>query len=423
MFADVVQVKLEAGKGGNGALSFHRTKANAKGGPDGGDGGEGGSIVVRADHNTSTLSKYRTSKVWKAEAGTDGSSGKRRGKHGADVILVVPPGTVVHDGKKVVADLEKEGDESIVAFGGRGGFGNAHFISSVRRAPKISELGEDGDTKELTFELKLVADVGLVGLPNAGKSTLLSVVSNAKPKVADYPFTTLEPNLGVVDIDGSSFLAADIPGLIEGASEGKGLGDEFLRHIERTKLLLHLIDATVSDIGQDYTTIQQELKGYKIDLSKKPQIAVLTKIESVPKADIPKKIAEIAKAAKLEKSAIHTISAVAGIGLAELLRSAAAKLDAIKQFELQQLGEQVEELPVIKLDEAATWEVKSEGGKLVVYGKEIEGFAKRTNFDQYQSVQRLLNILERKGIARELIRHGAIPGQSKIYIAGKAIDF
>lgn len=423
MFADVVQVKVEAGKGGNGALSFHRTKGNAKGGPDGGDGGEGGSIIIKADHNTSTLSKYRTSKVWKAEAGTDGASGKRRGKNGDDVVLIVPPGTVVLDGKNVVADLEAVGDEAIVAYGGRGGFGNAHFISSVRRSPKISELGEDGDIKELTFELKLVADVGLVGLPNAGKSTLLSVVSNAKPKVADYPFTTLEPNLGVVDIDGSSFLAADIPGLIEGASEGKGLGDEFLRHIERTKVLLHLIDATGLDVQKDYATIQQELKGYKIDLSKKPQIVVLTKIESVPKADIPKKVDQIARVAKQDKSAIYTISAVAGIGLAELLRLVAAKLKEIKQIELQQAGQQAEELPVIKLDEASAWEVKSEDGKFVVHGKEIEGFAKRTNFDQYQSVQRLLNILERKGIARELIRLGAVRGQSKIYIAERAIDF
>ncbi|MSR89640.1 GTPase ObgE, partial [Patescibacteria group bacterium] len=262
MFADVVKVKIKAGKGGDGVVSFLRTRGNAKGGPDGGDGGHGGSVIIVASHNTSTLSRYRASKMWDAEDGTNGDSNNKRGKGGADIELPVPPGTVIMLGDEVLADLEKEGDEAIIAHGGRAGFGNAHFISSVRRSPKMAELGEKGEAKEVTFELKLVADVGLVGLPNAGKSTLLSVVSNAKPKIANYPFTTLEPNLGVVDIDDGTFLAADIPGLIEGASIGKGLGDDFLRHVERTKLLLHIIDATSDDIAKDYTTIQGELKNY-----------------------------------------------------------------------------------------------------------------------------------------------------------------
>lgn len=420
MFTDVVSVKVQAGKGGDGIVSFHRTRGNAKGGPDGGDGGEGGSIIVVADHNSNTLSKYRSSKQWQAENGANGASGNKRGKKGEDIELVVPPGTVISEGDKILADLERPGDIAIVAHGGRGGFGNAHFISSIRRAPKMSEVGEPGETKELSFELKLVADVGLVGLPNAGKSTLLSVISNAKPKIANYPFTTLEPNLGVVDIDNHSFLAADIPGLIEGASQGKGLGDEFLRHTERTKLLLHLIDSTSDSVAKDYTTIQNELKNYKLDLSGKPQIIVLTKIESIPKADIPLKVAEISKQAKVPKKNIHTISSVASYGLADMLRAVVKGLKAINESKKSNAEET---MPVIKLDESAVWQVEKQGDKYYVTGKEIEGFAKRTNYDQYQSVQRLFDIMKRKGITRELIKQGAKPGESKVYIAQKEIGF
>lgn len=420
MFTDVVTVKVAAGKGGNGAVSFHRTKGNPKGGPDGGDGGMGGSVIARADHNTNTLSKYRASKLWQAQDGGNGASNKRRGKMGEDIVLIVPPGTVISDGTTVIADLEKQGDEAIIAHGGRGGFGNAHFISSVRQAPKIAELGEPGEQKDLTFELKLVADVGLVGLPNAGKSTLLSVVSNAKPKIASYPFTTLEPNLGVVDIDKHSFLMADIPGLIEGASLGKGLGDEFLRHVERTKVLIHLIDATSDKIADDYKTIQKELKNYKIDLGSKPKILVLSKIESVPKGEIADKIAELARVAKVPKKYIHTISAVANMGLAELLRQTLKLInDSAKTDDVAE-----EKIPVIRLDDSAIWEVtKKSKNVFIVTGKEIEGFARRTDFSQYQSIQRLRHILKRKGIMRQIDRLGAIPGESKIRIAERELDY
>ena len=281
-------------------------------------------------------------------------------------------------------------------------------------------VGEDGESKELTLELKLVADVGLVGLPNAGKSTLLSVISNAKPKIANYPFTTLEPNLGVVDIDNDSFLVADIPGLIEGASHGKGLGDEFLRHVERTRVLLHLIDASSVDVAKDYQMIQRELAEYKIDLTGKPQIIVLTKIESVAKPDIALKLAAVAKVSKTNKKDIHTISAVASYGLAELLRAVVKTLHKLGE---QAPAESHDDIPVIRLDESSLWDVEKSGNKFVVTGKEIEGFAKRTNFDQYQSVQRLMHILERKGITRQLIKLGAVPGESKVLIGQKEIDF
>lgn len=419
MFTDVVTVKVQAGKGGDGVVSFHRSRGNARGGPDGGDGGVGGNVVVLADHNASTLSKYRASKLWQAQDGTSGASNKKRGKAGEDIELIVPPGTVIREDKTVIADLEKLGDEAIIAHGGRAGFGNAHFISSVRQAPKMAELGEAGEQKELIFELKLVADVGLVGLPNAGKSTLLSVISNAKPKIANYPFTTLEPNLGVVDIDQATFLMADIPGLIKGASQGKGLGDEFLRHVERTRVLIHLIDATSSTMAEDYRTIQTELKNYRIDLTDRPQLLVLNKIESIPKGEIVEKIRELARVAKVTKKDIHTISAIANVGLIELLRATQELLHSPALAPRSS----AEEIPVIRLDDSVAWDVVKKGKNFIVTGKEIEGFAMRTNFDQYQSVQRLRHILARKGIMRQIGRLGAMPGDSKIAIADRELEY
>lgn len=410
MFTDVVTVKVAAGRGGNGSVSFHRTRHNPKGGPDGGDGGQGGSILVRASHNSNTLAKYRASKLWQAENGTDGSANRKRGKAGADIELLVAPGTAVYEGDTLIADLEQDGDEAIIAHGGRGGFGNAHFTSSVRQVPKMAEVGEPGEEKELRFELKLVADVGLVGLPNAGKSTLLSIVSNAKPEIANYPFTTLVPNLGVVDVDNNTFLMADIPGLIEGASVGKGLGDEFLRHVERTKVLLHLIDATSEDVMADYEVIQKELKDYKVNLADKPQLIVLTKIDSLQPKELTTKITQLSETTGLKKSSIFAISAVAKKGLLPLLRATVKKLQSIKPVE-----EAVDDMPVIRLDESQMWDVHKKAGVFVVTGKEIEGFAARTNFDQHQAVQRLMHILNRKGVLPQIKRLGGAPG-SKIKI-------
>ncbi|MBI2798653.1 GTPase ObgE [Candidatus Saccharibacteria bacterium] len=418
MFTDVATVKVKAGNGGNGRLSFWRTRGNPKGGPDGGDGGDGGNVVLRADHNTNTLAKYRSSKLWAATDGGQGGPSRSHGKNGGDVVLPVPPGTVIFNGEKQVADLAADGDEAIVAFGGRGGFGNAHFKSSVRQAPKMAELGESGEAKQLKLELKLVADVGLVGLPNAGKSTLLSVISNAKPEIANYPFTTLVPNLGVVDVDERSFLVADIPGLIEGASQGKGLGDEFLRHVERTRLLLHLIDINGEDLAKDYQTIQKELSGYAIDLSREPQIVVVTKCESMPKADVDKKLAEFIKATKLKRTEVLCISSVAGKGVQELLRATNQMLQKLNaKTEISE-----EEIPVIRLDESKAWGVHAKDDVFVVAGTELEGFANRTNFSQYQAVQRLRHILDRKGVLGQIRRLGGQPG-AKIKIGEHELEW
>jgi GTP-binding protein len=281
MFADNVEIAVQAGKGGDGRLSFRQEKFRAKGGPDGGDGGRGGSVVFEVDHNLNTLSAFRRQKLVKAEDGQIGGSDRKHGKSGEDVIVKVPEGTQVYEGEQLIADLTHNGQTAIIARGGRGGFGNAHFTSSTRQAPRAVEVGDAGEHKALRLEMKMVADVGLVGLPNAGKSTLLSVISNAKPQIADYPFTTLTPNLGVVDHRDDTFLVADIPGLIEGASEGKGLGDEFLRHIERTAVLLHLIDAGSLQPAEDFKTIKNELKSYSVDLTQKSQLAVISKSETV----------------------------------------------------------------------------------------------------------------------------------------------
>lgn len=278
MFVDKASVKVKAGDGGDGKLSFRHEKFIDKGGPDGGDGGHGADVVLLASRNQNTLANFRYQKELNAEPGQPGGKSRKHGKNGQALVVAVPVGTVAFDAQGVViADLFEDGAKAVIAHGGKGGFGNAHFTSSTRQAPRVAEKGEPGEELTVTLELKMIADVGLVGLPNAGKSTLLSVISNARPEIANYPFTTLTPNLGVVDVDKkSSLLFADIPGLIEGAAEGKGLGDEFLRHVERTAVLVHLVDAYNEDVAQAYQTIQDELKAYKVDLSTRPQVVALT---------------------------------------------------------------------------------------------------------------------------------------------------
>lgn len=414
-FIDKATVTVRAGNGGNGKLSFRHEKFIDKGGPDGGDGGDGGDVILVASRNQNTLASFRYQKEVVAESGEPGGSSKKHGKNGQDLLVMVPVGTVATDEEgRVLADVNEDGKRVVIAQGGKGGFGNAHFISSVRQAPRIAENGEAGEQFTVQLELKMIADVGLVGLPNAGKSTLLSVISNARPEIADYPFTTLVPNLGVVDVDKqASLLFADIPGLIEGAAEGKGLGDEFLRHVERTAVLVHLIDAYQEDVVQAYNTIQQELKAYKVDLSARPQIIALTKIEGLDDEIVKDQIAKLKKF--VPKTAILTaISAPTKQGIPELLRNVRKLVEQERAHErAAEAVTAAPEVPVLTLgDQEDAWEVTKEEDAFVVHGPKIERFARRTNFDNPAGVERLRDIMQRQGIMHELVRQGINPGDS-----------
>jgi len=416
-FIDHVIIAVKAGDGGNGRMSFRHEKYVDKGGPDGGDGGNGGDIVFVASRNQNTLVSFRYHRELVAEAGGDGDKVRRHGKNGKDLRVDVPVGTIVTNQEGLtLADLTEDGQEAIVAQGGRGGFGNAHFISSVRQAPKFAEKGEGGEAVELTLELKLIADVGLVGLPNAGKSTLLSVVSNARPEIADYPFTTLTPNLGVVDVNHeSSLLFADIPGLIEGAAMGKGLGDEFLRHVERTAVLLHLVDVTGDDIAADYQTIQNELKTYRSNLAEKQQIVVLTKTDLVLPEELDQKREQL-KAVLPADMQLFAISSQAHENLQPLLYAVSAVVSAERSR--QAIEEPEEELvPVLRLKDQSSWRVSREGDTFMVSGSKIERFAIRTDFTNEEAVRRLRVIMRKQGIMHELVKQGAKQGNT-VRIAG-----
>jgi GTP-binding protein len=450
MFVDTAKVKLQAGKGGDGAVSFRHEIYIPKGGPDGGDGGKGGSIIFRADKDTNTLLDFRFNPEWKAEDGKNGSGTRSAGRAGKDLIIEVPIGTVVKRDGVVIADLTRDQEEAVIAKGGDGGFGNAHFKSSTRQTPIIHEVGEPGEAFEAELELKLLADVGLVGLPNAGKSTFLSVVTNAKPEIADYPFTTITPNLGVATVDRRDILIADIPGLIEGASEGKGLGHAFLRHVDRTAVLLHLVDVYNDDAGEAYQTIRNELDKYS-DLKDRPEIVALTKCEGLDEEIVKMQMQSIL--AKNPEAKIYTISSAAHKGLEELLfalknaieeskknAEKAAKeikeavrtpedfdeegiahisLDSPESFENSPVAN-ADALPVIKLNPKNiknTWDVEElesyvtqEGEEIKrfrVTGEKIEKFARRTDYDNYESLNRLRDIMKKYGIRAELTSRGA----------------
>ncbi|MBA2333380.1 MAG: GTPase ObgE [Blastocatellia bacterium] len=331
MFIDRVKIKVKAGDGGNGVTAFRREKFIPRGGPSGGDGGVGGSVWMESDEGLNTLLHLRFNPEHKAERGRHGEGSNRFGKDGADSTVKVPVGTQVFNAEtnELLFDFTDSGQRFLLAKGGKGGWGNSHFATPTRRAPKFHYTGRPGQEKELQLELKLIADVGLVGFPNAGKSTLISVISAAKPKIADYPFTTLEPNLGVVDLgDFRTFVVADIPGLIEGASEGAGLGDRFLRHVERTKLMLHLVDVSSlsgRDPVEDYEIINRELANYNIDLAERPQIVVATKIDAL---DEPERLEKLRERAEKDGKDFLEISSVANKGLKELVSATAKMLDA-----------------------------------------------------------------------------------------------
>ncbi len=412
MFADTAKVTVTAGRGGNGHVSFRREIYVDKGGPNGGDGGKGGDVIFIASTGENTLLDFRYQPNLKAQDGQQGGKKDMHGKNGQDLLVKVPVGTVVKRGGEVVADLTKDGQQAIVAKGGDGGFGNAHFKSSVRQTPRMAELGEPGDTFEAELELKLLADVGLVGFPNAGKSTFLSVVSNARPEIADYAFTTLTPNLGVAVVDDSNILIADIPGLIEGASEGKGLGDDFLRHIERTAVLLHLVDIYSDDIAKSYQTIRSELKKYNPELATRPEVVALTKAEGLD-AELISMQKEALAAVVPTGTPLFVISAVAHQGITEVLRTLLAAVAAARIKEQEATDGIVEEesdvitLCADKLQEK--WETfyDSDAEVWVVTGPKIEKFARRTNFDQFESVNRLRDIMKKMGIYHQLVRQGA----------------
>ncbi len=413
MFVDTAKVFVQAGRGGDGAVSFRHEIYVDKGGPDGGDGGKGGDVIFVATENLNTLIDFRYKPELKAEVGQAGAKRDRHGKSGAPLYVKVPMGTIVRRDGEIIADLVEDGQELIIAKGGDGGYGNAHFKSSVRQAPRIAEKGEPGDTFEAELELKLLADVGLVGFPNAGKSTFLSVVSNARPEIADYAFTTLTPNLGVADIDDGSLLIADIPGLIEGASEGKGLGDAFLRHVERTAVILHLIDAYTDDVAKAYKTIRHELAAYSEDLAERPEVIALTKIEGLDEELIQMQVDALKEVAG--DTPVFAISSPAHTGLTDVLRELRKEVVAIRDAEKAELEEDEDSgLAVISLDDekkALAWHVKKidDGEKkvFVVKGHKIEKFARRTQFDNYEGVNRLRDIMKKMGITHALIREGA----------------
>ena len=351
MFVDTAKVYIKAGKGGNGAISFRHEIYIPKGGPDGGDGGKGGDVVFVASKDCDTLIDFRFQPKLIAEDGKAGSGQKSSGKSGKDLIVEVPIGTVVKRDGEVVADLTHDEERAIVAHGGDGGYGNWHFRSSTRQTPRIAELGNPGESYDAELELKLLADVGLVGFPNAGKSTFLSVVSNATPEIADYPFTTITPNLGVAKVDDRSILIADIPGLIEGASEGKGLGDRFLRHVERTKVLLHLIDVYNDDAGKAYADIRQELANYSDELANHPELVVLTKVEGVDEDIIKMQMASILE--KNPDAKVMAMSAFAHQGTQEVLRELRLMIEATQAPAEAEEGEAGadSDIPVITLEQ------------------------------------------------------------------------
>lgn len=409
MFVDKVSVSIQAGDGGDGKVNFRHEKFVDRGGPDGGDGGHGASVIFEASRNQNTLATFRYQKLINAENGISGDKRKRHGATGKDLIVMVPVGTVVtNEAGEVLADLTDDGQQALIAKGGRGGFGNAHFISSTRQAPRVAEKGEAGERLEAGLELKMIADVGLVGLPNAGKSTFLAAVSHAKPEIADYPFTTLRPNLGMVSVDKTnSLLVADIPGLIEGASEGKGLGDEFLRHVERTSVLLHLIDSYQDDVVKAYKTIQKELKTYAVDLTKRPQMVVLSKIDGQTDETIAKKMTALQKVIP-KGTQLFAISAQSHTGVQELLY-AVQKVAAKQRTADAKKAAKV--LPIIRLEREDGWRIEKTNKGFVVSGQKIESFAARTDFGNTYAVARLRDIFKKMGITKELGRLGAEPGQ------------
>lgn len=412
MFTDYAKIIIKSGDGGNGAITFRREKYVASGGPDGGDGGNGGSIYFVVDPDSNTLVDFRFKKKFKAENGQNGSGNRCYGKSGEDLYVKVPRGTVVKDVKtgKVLADLSEEGQKELILPGGRGGKGNSHFATSTRQAPRFAQDGEKGIELEVILELKLLADVGLIGFPNVGKSTFLSIVTSATPKIADYHFTTIIPNLGVAKTKyGDSFVIADIPGIIEGASEGVGLGIQFLRHIERTRLLLHFIDVSGQEGRnpvEDFYVIQEELKKYNEKLSKRKQIIVANKVDIMQDENLYN---ELEKVAKKENMEIFKISAVSNIGINELMNHVAEILKDLPKEDLVDVDEKI--VYTLKEDEKE-FEVEVKGNEFIVSGPAIERLMRKVNIQDRESMHYLQKGLNSIGVDNELKRLGIKEGDT-----------
>ena len=415
MFVDQVKVFVKGGNGGNGLVAYRREKYVPMGGPAGGDGGNGGNVIFEVDEGLNTLMDFRYQHHFKAARGENGMNQKQHGKNAEALVVSVPPGTTVKeaDTDKVIADLTEHKQRAVIAKGGRGGRGNARFANPRNPAPEIAENGEPGEEFDIVVELKLLADVGLVGFPSVGKSTFLSVVTAAKPKIADYHFTTLSPNLGVVESqDHRSFVMADLPGLIEGAHEGVGLGHQFLRHVERTRLLLHVIDMSGMegrDPYEDYVTINNELSSYDQRLESRPQIVVANKMD-MPEAE--EHLELFKEQLGDEKVEIYPISTVTRDGLDELLYAVADKLDQIPKQEEQ--VEEVDERVIYKYEkEEAPFKVtRADDGAYVLYGEKIESLFKRTDFSRDQSINRFARQMRTMGVDNALRKRGAKNGDT-----------
>lgn len=419
-FLDEASVFVQGGNGGNGFMHFRREKYVPNGGPDGGDGGNGGDVILRAERGLNTLFTFKRRRRFAAESGQVGGPSRMRGKTGGDLIVPVPVGTVVRDAEtgELLGDLTRDGQTLLVARGGKGGLGNVHFKTSINQAPHFAEKGEPGTSRQLELELKLIADVGIIGLPNAGKSTLLSVISAARPKIAEYPFTTLTPNLGVVQVgDEYTFVAADIPGLIEGAHEGIGLGHEFLRHIERTLVLVHVVDGSAEDPLEAFHQINRELAEYELALTEKPQIVAVNKLD-LPEAQ--ERWSELERAVRDLGYPVLPISAATHTGidtlvyrLADMVREQAREIEETREDEIE----------VITIKPPPDhFEVERKRKTFYVTGETVERLAVMTDLDNEEAVYRLQQRLKRMGIFSALQRAGAADG-SKVHIGEVQFDW
>jgi len=409
MFTDQIEIHVRSGKGGDGMVHFRREKYVPRGGPDGGDGGKGGDVVFEVKPTLNTLSSFRQNQKFKAEDGVKGGPSQMSGRYGNDLVIPVPPGTVIFDADsgELIGDLTGNGQRLMVCKGGRGGRGNQHFATSRNQAPRTAEKGEPYEEKRLRLELKLIADIGLIGIPNAGKSTLLTALTNAKPKIAPYPFTTLEPNLGVAEIDmNTTVVLADIPGLIEGASTGAGLGHDFLRHVQRTRVLVHLLDGLSEDPIADYSQINTELSLFDPNLGKKPQIVALNKIDQ---PDVQERLDKIKKEFKKKKVEFMTVSALARTNTRDLLIRAYQILQETPIPEVVEMP-----VPVYKpKEDPREFEITREGAhEWRISGTAIERAAKMTYWEHYGSLRRFHKIMETLGITDALKKAGVQDGDT-----------